>query len=120
LPLWFWKPAFNIKESAYGLKASLAGQKNMELMTVYAGKELFIKLQTLERQLELYKTTFLPQAEQAFKVIEVSYRSGKEDFLMLLDSERALLDFQIDYYKSFSEYYQNLAELERISGVELK
>jgi len=120
LPLWFWKPAFNIKESAYGLKASLAGQKNMELMTVYAGKELFIKLQTLERQLELYKTTFLPQAEQAFKVIEVSYRSGKEDFLMLLDSERALLDFQIDDYKSFSEYYQNLAELERISGVELK
>lgn len=120
LPLWFWKPAYNVRELSYELKASLSGQKNVELMTIYAGKEQFIKLQALERQIELYKTTFLPQAEQSFKVTESLYRSDKEDFLMLLESERAFLDFQLDYYKNISEYHQNRAELEKIAGVELE
>jgi outer membrane protein, heavy metal efflux system len=120
LPIWLWSPISGARESALGLKSSAAGQKNTELMTVYAGKEIFVRLQTLERQIELYRTTFIPQAEQSFKVTGSLYRSGKEDFLMLLESERALLDFQLDYYKTLAEYFQNRADLEKAAGVEVE
>lgn len=119
VPLWFWKPALGVKEMSDELKMAESEKKNMELMAVYQAKEFFVKLKTAERFIELYQTSVLPPAEQSLKVTESAYRLEKEDFLNLLDSVRTLLDFQLEYYKYISQYYQNLAMLEKIAGVEL-
>jgi outer membrane protein TolC len=38
---------------------------------------------------------------------------------MLLDAERALKEFQLDYYKALTAFEQRRAELERAVGLEL-
>lgn len=119
VPLWFWKPMLNVKEMSDELKMAESERKNMELMSVYRAKEIFVKLKTAERLIELYRTSVLPPAEQSLKVTESAYRADKEDFLDLLDSVRTLLDFQLEYYKYIAQYHQNLAMLEKITGVEL-
>ncbi|MFA5780288.1 MAG: TolC family protein [Elusimicrobiota bacterium] len=118
VPLWFWKPLLNVKEMSSELKMAESESKNMELMAIYQAKEIFVKLKTAERLIELYRTSVLPPAEQSLKVTESSYRADREDFLNLLDSVRTLLDFQLEYYKYISQYHQNLAMLEKIAGTE--
>ncbi len=119
VPLWFWKPALGVKEMSDELKMAESERKNMELMAVYRAKEFFVKLKTAERLIKLYQTSVLPPAEQSLKVTESAYRLDKEDFLNLLDSVRTLLDFRLEYYKYIAQYHQNLAMLEKITGVEL-
>ncbi|MDO8734945.1 MAG: TolC family protein [Elusimicrobiota bacterium] len=119
VPLWFWKPALGVKEMSDELKMAESERKNMELMAVYQAKEFFVKLKTAERLIKLYQSSVLPTAEQSLKVTESSYRADKEDFLNLLDSVRTLLDFQLEYYKYIAQYHQNLATLEKITGVKL-
>ncbi|MBI5573047.1 MAG: TolC family protein [Elusimicrobia bacterium] len=119
VPLWFWKPALGVKEMSDELKMAESESKNTELMAVYEAKEFFVKLKTAGRFIELYRTSVLPPAEQSLKVTESAYRSDKEDFLNLLDSVRTLLDFRLEYYKYIAQYHQNLAMLEKITGVEL-
>ena len=88
-------------------------------MTKYEIKEFLGHVQTSRRLVDLYKTTILPQAEQSLEVTESAYQSGRIGFLELLDSERALINFQLEYYKYLSDYGRNLAHLERAVGKEL-
>jgi len=119
VPLWLWKPVLGVREMAAESAMAEYEKKNAELMVIYQAKDYFTKLKTAERLIELYRSNVLPQAQQSLKVTESSYLTDKEDFLNLLDSARTLLDFQLEYYKYVAQYYQNLSELERITGVEL-
>jgi len=44
---------------------------------------------------------------------------GKTEFLAMLDAQRAIKDFQLDYYRSLTAFEQRRAELERAVGLEL-
>jgi outer membrane protein TolC len=68
---------------------------------------------------ELYRTTLLPQAEQSLRVAEAAYQSDRIDFLNLLDSDRTLVDFRLEYFRNLAEYGKNVAHLERALGVDL-
>ena len=39
--------------------------------------------------------------------------------MMLLDSERMLVETKMDYFESLIEYHMNLTELERTVGIDL-
>jgi len=118
-PLWFWKQAMNVRQMSYELEMSEYEAKNAEIMAVYSARAYFTRIETARNLIELYKISILPQAEQSKKAAQMAYLSGKGDFLQFLDSARTLLSFRLDYYKNISEYYQNLAMLEKIAGVEL-
>ena len=47
------------------------------------------------RNLELVTRSLLPKARQALEVARSGYRSGRVDFINLLDAERSLLEFQL-------------------------
>lgn len=82
-------------------------------------KEKWTKVQATWRLVDLYRTSVLPQAEQSVKVTESAYQTDRIDFLNLLDSQRALLEFRLDYNQYVSQYGQSVAELERVLGGEL-
>ena len=119
LPLWFWRPTLNVKEMTAELQMAESEKENTELMALYQAKEFFVKLKTAQQLIEIYRTNLLPRAEQSLEVTEAAYRADREDFLNLLESVRNLLNLRLEYYKYITEYYQNLAKLERITGVEL-
>lgn len=119
LPLWFWRQGSVIKSVKSEKEHADAMLRSAKTMTRYQVKEFLVHVQTSQRLVELYKTTVLPQAEQSLKVTEAGYQSDKVGFLELLDSERALIEFKLEYYQSLAQYGTNLAHLERVLGVNL-
>jgi outer membrane protein TolC len=45
---------------------------------------------------------------------------GKTEFLAMLDAQRAIKDFQLEYYRSLTAFEQRRAELERAVGTEIQ
>ncbi|MBI4375894.1 MAG: TolC family protein [Elusimicrobia bacterium] len=120
IPLWFWKPAAMIGEASSERDMSQAELEAMRLMTLSELHGAFVRAQTARRLAEIYDTSVLPQAEAALKVAESGYQAEKISFLELLDAQRSLLNFRIEYYQYLSEHQMRVAELERILGGRLR
>jgi outer membrane protein TolC len=120
LPLWFGQQRAAVRQAAAERRMAQA-----ELGAVRAGtradvRELAVRLQTARRLVELYASGVLPQAEQALRVAQAAYQSDQATFLELLDSQRSLLEFKIDYYSHLAAYQASLGRLERAVGVRLE
>ena len=61
----------------------------------------------------------MPKAEQSLNANYTAYQAGETDFLNLLDAQRQLLDFQLQFERSRSNLAIRRAELEMISGTDL-
>ena len=119
LPLWFWKPAAMVAEASAEKEMAEAELESARLMTAADLRTAFVRVQTAQRLAESYKTSLLPQAESALTVAESGYQSGRTSFLDLLDAQRSLLSFKLEYYQYLADYEQRSAELERVIGEEL-
>ena len=119
LPLWFWKPAAMVAEAKADKEMSEAELQAMKVETSSELKTAWLRTQTAKRLSDIYRTSVLPQTNEALKVAEAGYQSDKSSFLDLLDAQRSLLNFRLEYYRYLAEYEQRLAELERIAGKEL-
>jgi len=121
LPLWFWqKQNFNVKEMHKELKAMESEFKNKENMVLLEVKDAFSNVEALKKLAILFKTAYLPQAEQTLKSSLIGYEANQIDFLNLLDSQRMLLEFKLDYFKALVDLEISLAELERAVGTHLE
>ena len=121
VPIWFWeKQNFNVKEMKEELRMLEAEYKMTENMALFDVKEAHSRVEALKELITLYKTSFLPQAEQTLKSSLIGYEANQVDFLNLLDSQRMLLEFKLDYYKNVVEFEIALADLERSVGVKLR
>jgi outer membrane protein TolC len=67
----------------------------------------------------LYRTTLIPQAEQAVQSNLEAYRVGKIDFPMLMDSVMTILNFRKEYLGMVGEAHMSKARLEAAVGREL-
>lgn len=119
LPLWFWKPAAAVGEASAEKEAAEAELEAARLATAADLRAAFVRAQTAQRLVESYRTSLLPQSESALTVAESGYRAGWTTFLDLLDAQRSLLNFKLEYYKYLADYEQRVAELERVIGEEL-
>ncbi|ODS32984.1 MAG: heavy metal efflux pump protein CzcC [Candidatus Scalindua rubra] len=108
-----------VREANARLKSSEMAYKNMENMTLFGVKDFHFKVQTAERLVKLYRDSIIPQAEQSLKAAEIGYQAGQVDFLNLIDSQRILLDFNLAFYRAIADFGINIAELERVVGIEL-
>lgn len=116
IPLYFWKQKYEIK--AFGKLSESASDSYHDLKNqiLYRIESILARMDTNYRSFQLYKTNFLPQAEQARKVAGIGYKAQKTSFLDVLDTERSYLSFQVDKWKHFIEYKKNVADLEEIIG----
>jgi outer membrane protein TolC len=119
IPIWRGKLRASEAEATIKIEASQEGYKNIENKTLSRVNELFFEVKTASEQVNLYKYSLIPQAEQSLKASEVGYLAGKVDFLNLLDSERMLLRIKTGYFKSVADLGKSLAQLERVVGKNL-
>jgi outer membrane protein TolC len=120
LPLWFWKPAAMVSQAKAEKATAEAELQAMRVGTSADLKTAWLRAQTAMRLANIYQTSLLPQAGEALSVAESGYQSGDNSFLDLLDAQRSLLNYRLEYFQDLSEYEQRLAELERIVGRELR
>ena len=117
---WLWsKQRYKIKSAKDELKAALADNKAINNQTLFELRDIGSRLIASESTLNLFKTSVIPQAKQALEAARAGYETGGIDFQTLIDSQRTLLNAKLQYYKSLTEYQQNLAKLERVVGIKL-
>jgi cobalt-zinc-cadmium efflux system outer membrane protein len=73
-------------------------------------------IQRVERQLELYKTGIIPQANLQISSAMSAYRVNKADFMTLLDSQMTIYRYELEYHLALTEYERNVASLEAVVG----
>jgi outer membrane protein TolC len=122
MPFAFWvKPKYGAaaQEAVAAIAAARAEQRTLENVTRFQILDLLAKVRASWEVAMLYRTTLLPQAEQAVEAALAGYRTGKTAFLDLIEANRAWRQLRLDYYQALVEREQHLAELERVIGVDL-
>lgn len=120
VPLWFWtKQRYEVREAIANIEEAEATYQAMKNKALAETKDLTTKVEIARNKIKLYKNTQIPILESSIEASLSSYGSGKGDIMMLLDSERMLIETKMDYYRALVEYNMNLADLERNVGRDL-
>jgi len=118
VPLWFLeKQSFGIKEMKAELEMLKAEYRAKENMVLFDIRDSYARVEANKKVVELYETSFIPQADETLKASLKGYASGKTDFLTLLDGQRSLEDFKLEHYKAILGLRVALADLERYMGI---
>ena len=121
IPLWFWqKQDFNVKAMDHELRSMEAMFRDKENEVLLEVKEFYSQLDAVGKLAELYRTAYLPQAEQSLKAALSGYEAAQTDFLNVLDSVRMLIEFKLDYYRTLIEFAVARADLERAVGKDFR
>ncbi len=68
------------------------------------------------KSVRLYETSILPQARLTVESALPAYRVNRADFLTLLDSQMAVLNFEISRVTAVASHNKALAEIELLTG----
>lgn len=111
---------FEVEESLAEIRAAKANRDAMRNMTLREVAESQAKVQAARRSITLFNEGLLTQAELSFRSAMAAYQSGRVEFVMLLEAQRALREARMGYYKATVGLMQNLADLERVVGKDLQ
>ena len=118
LPLW----RENYKAGEIQAKAMF--RKAQQEKKAVANNQITMAIETLyniedsKRKIALYGESLLPKAQLLLKASEEVYKSGSIDFLSLIDAQRTLLEYSLEFERATSTYQQKIAQLESIIGRE--
>ena len=116
LPLWGAKYRARVVEADAELRAYTrrrAAARNAMEMEV---QEAVVRLETLERQIDLLDTVLIPQTEEALRATETAYETGELGVIELLDGERTVIDVRSMRARYLSDLLIALTALERAIG----
>ncbi|GJL63797.1 MAG: cytochrome c [Nitrospirales bacterium] len=122
IPFSFWtksKYDAGVREASAQVATAKARKRTLENFTKFQIKDLVAQIQAIDQIVTLFHSTVLPQAKQTLQAANAGYRTDRTDFLDLIDAERALLNYQLDYFRALADREQQLAHLEQVVGKEL-
>lgn len=119
IPIWFNKYRAGVREAEKMIESSEAAVAAARAQTGYDVQDARFKWQTARQTLALYRDELIPQAQARFKASEAGYRTGKTNFMDLLESERFLLNTRVMAAMAEGKVGMEAARLERAVGTEL-
>ncbi|MFZ2322881.1 MAG: TolC family protein [Ignavibacteriaceae bacterium] len=78
------------------------------------------KINSIRERIKLVSEGSLIQANENLKTTLTSYQVGQVDFLNVIDAQNSLLKIGNDLYRLKTDYLNEIAELEFLTGTELK
>jgi outer membrane protein, heavy metal efflux system len=82
-------------------------------------QQQYVRATTSEEQLKIYSDGLVPQSEATFQSALSAYQSNRQDFESLLSGFLDVLNLDLEYRNELVEHESALAELERLTGVDL-
>src|SRR5712692_6088197 len=82
-------------------------------------QQQYVRAKTSEERLKIYGDGLVPQSEATFQSALSAYQSNKQDFESLLSGFLDVLNLDLEYRNELVDHESALAELERLTGVEL-
>ncbi len=116
IPLWSGKYKAQKREARAKYRAA---KQNLTDRENELAAELEAALQELaenQDRVELYGSTLLPKARQAFDVTQTSYKADRASILDFIDSERTLLEIERNYWRAIADQYKSLVRLRTLTG----
>jgi outer membrane protein TolC len=107
---------YGVQEALASAEAAQKNRRATEQMVLARVRDLATMAAKAARMSDLYRTAILPQATFSLESATSAYRVGKGDFLMLLDSVRALLDNELMAQEQLVDYHKAIARLEEVVG----
>ncbi|HTL73930.1 MAG TPA: TolC family protein [bacterium] len=96
LPIWRDKLAAELAAAQAGKRVAEARLSAEQISLAVDFAEQTYLIREADRELTLLHERLLPRARQSLEVARAAYRSGRVDFLNVIDSEQTLLNFQLD------------------------
>ena len=95
-------------------------EKNQIQNTLAAdAQQLLYDFEDSYRKIKLYSDVIIPKAKEMLTASESAYQAGTIDFLSLIDAQRMLLKYELDYERYLAENAQKLAKIEMLTAKEL-
>jgi outer membrane protein, heavy metal efflux system len=83
-------------------------------------QQQYVRAKTSEERLKIYSDGLVPQSEATFRSALSAYQSNRQDFESLLSSFLDVLNLDLEYRNELVEHESALAELERLTGVDVR
>ena len=82
-------------------------------------QQQYVRAKTSADRLKIYNDGLVPQSEATFRAALSAYQSNRQDFESLLSSFLDVLNLDLEYRSELVEHESALAELERLTGVDV-
>lgn len=83
-------------------------------------QQQYVRAKTSEERLKIYSDGLVPQSEATFRSALTAYQSNRQDFESLLSGFLDVLNLDLEYRRELVEHESALAELERLTGVDVR
>jgi len=100
-----------VAETRAEMLAAEAQYRAMKNDVLFMVADMSSMIHRVERQIELYQTGIIPQANLQVNSALSAYRVNKADFLTLLDGRMNLYKYELEYHQALTEYEKNVANL---------
>ncbi|UCE99171.1 MAG: TolC family protein [Planctomycetota bacterium] len=119
LPIWSESYKAAEQQAKSVLRKTEQQRTEAENTIVARAEQVLYELEDSSRKIKLYSDVLVLKAEELLEASETAYRAGTIDFLSLIDAQRTVLNFQLQYERAITDNQQKLAELEMLVGREL-
>lgn len=120
LPIWRARRAAEVREAGARADAMTAREGEMTIALQAEARMALFRFRDAGRTLELYESRLMPQAEQALAAMQTAYRAGEATFADLVETARLVLEFRLGRERAQADQWQQLAELEMLTGRRLR
>jgi len=118
LPIWGAKNRAAIQSARSAERAAIDLYQNRLLQLKADLSATLVRRTDSLRRMQRYQETLIPLAKQALENSQVAYESGQISALEIIDSERALLDLQLSYWRAVANALQTEARIQRLVGAQ--
>ena len=120
LPIWkSRKEDAATREASHRLQAAQRAFEGERLRAEASVEEQYAHVVSEREIVGLYRREILPQADLAYRSARSGYLTGRETFLVLLESLRKRIELKKDYFEYFADSEMHLALLEEAVGRDL-
>jgi outer membrane protein, heavy metal efflux system len=111
--------AWAVKQSAFAGQSTQARYENMKAMIESEVASALGRNNAGQERAAITVKVIIPKARQALESAQASYRTGKEEMLMLIDIQRMLVMAELDYQMAAMDVLAARARLERAVGLSI-
>jgi cobalt-zinc-cadmium efflux system outer membrane protein len=119
IPLWKDKYKAAERQAKVNVRKIQAQRTDTENKLLSRVFEVLYDIEDSQRKTHLYGDVLVSKAQELVQASETAYKAGMIGFLSLIDAQRMLLKYELDYERALTNNQQKLAELEMLVGTEL-
>ena len=119
LPVYRAKRNAAVAEAEAGRRMAIEQYRDIQTTILFNIHDEYSRLEKAYAQFNLYKSGILPLARQNFEAVLSGYQVGKNSFLALLESQKAVNNYEMEYYRALAEGQRSWARLEAETGMAL-